>query len=205
MKPILEKFTSKKEGSELSKIYFADGYSYASNQHIMVKAPGVVEGSIENDKFSDVFKTNMVAGEKVADLNLSDLKKFLDPFRTEPKYSKMLCIDCDGDGTLECDLGHDHECEDCNGEGEVDDISKFIGMGFEKLFTIQLYSKLFNPHYLDQLTDLSDYAEVFKVPGRLQYLFKMKEYDAVIMPKKDEILHLLPDSVEEYQPKTVQL
>jgi len=27
------------------------------------------------------------------------------------------CIVCHGEGTQECDLGHDHECEECDGEG----------------------------------------------------------------------------------------
>jgi len=29
----------------------------------------------------------------------------------------VACPECDGEGELRCDLGHDHECEDCNGSG----------------------------------------------------------------------------------------
>lgn len=30
------------------------------------------------------------------------------------------CKECDGDGSIECDLGHDHECTECDGTGEIE-------------------------------------------------------------------------------------
>ena len=29
------------------------------------------------------------------------------------------CLECEGSGEVECDLGHDHECRSCNGSGHV--------------------------------------------------------------------------------------
>lgn len=29
------------------------------------------------------------------------------------------CSDCDGDGVTECDQGHEHNCEPCNGLGKI--------------------------------------------------------------------------------------
>lgn len=29
--------------------------------------------------------------------------------------------ECDGDGFLECDLGYEHDCKDCDGAGTVGD------------------------------------------------------------------------------------
>lgn len=28
------------------------------------------------------------------------------------------CEDCNGDGVVECNLGHEHDCDKCDGEGE---------------------------------------------------------------------------------------
>jgi hypothetical protein len=33
------------------------------------------------------------------------------------KVSKEPCEECDGEGDVECDMGHTHECVDCNGTG----------------------------------------------------------------------------------------
>lgn len=29
------------------------------------------------------------------------------------------CRECDGEGIVECNMGHEHDCPDCDGEGEV--------------------------------------------------------------------------------------
>jgi RecJ-like exonuclease len=31
------------------------------------------------------------------------------------------CDECGGKGYLECDLGHDHDCEECDGSGDAPD------------------------------------------------------------------------------------
>lgn len=36
--------------------------------------------------------------------------------RAEESYVET-CSECDGYGHVECDMGHDHECPTCNGEG----------------------------------------------------------------------------------------
>jgi hypothetical protein len=35
--------------------------------------------------------------------------------------NRIECERCDGVGEIECDLGHDHECPDCNGDGFIGD------------------------------------------------------------------------------------
>lgn len=35
------------------------------------------------------------------------------------KVDQSECLTCNGTGELECDLGHEHECDDCDGEGVV--------------------------------------------------------------------------------------
>ena len=36
-----------------------------------------------------------------------------------PQCENIVCKDCDGEGILECDMGHDHDCETCDGYGEI--------------------------------------------------------------------------------------
>ena len=36
------------------------------------------------------------------------------------KTKEVKCKECDGDGSVECDLGHDHECSECDGTGEIE-------------------------------------------------------------------------------------
>lgn len=36
---------------------------------------------------------------------------------------KIDCMECDGDGYVECEYGHEHDCPDCNGAGYHTDIT----------------------------------------------------------------------------------
>ena len=37
----------------------------------------------------------------------------------EPFDKDTRCSHCDGQGYAECDLGHSHDCEECDGEGKT--------------------------------------------------------------------------------------
>ena len=37
----------------------------------------------------------------------------------EETYCEGECPDCQGYGYQECDLGHEHDCEECNGTGKI--------------------------------------------------------------------------------------
>ena len=38
---------------------------------------------------------------------------------TDPDEREIDCPDCHGDGSQDCDLGHIHDCEACDGSGET--------------------------------------------------------------------------------------
>jgi len=53
--------------------------------------------------------------------NREDLKRAFDEL--EPKVSLFpdKCPECHGKGYEECDLGHEHDCEECDGSGNAPD------------------------------------------------------------------------------------
>lgn len=57
------------------------------------------------------------------EININELEAKLVPeLIDEMKVTQkeVECKECDGDGSVECDLGHDHECTECDGTGEVE-------------------------------------------------------------------------------------
>ncbi len=39
--------------------------------------------------------------------------------KSNPNETRIKCQECYGKGYETCDLGHDHDCETCDGEGKV--------------------------------------------------------------------------------------
>ena len=57
---------------------------------------------------------------KVADIERQLIPDMIDETIEEEIMKK--CTECDGDKVVECDLGHDHECVECDGTGETEDV-----------------------------------------------------------------------------------
>lgn len=53
------------------------------------------------------------------EVNREDLKKAFEALNFVEDEKD--CDECDGYGTEECDLGHEHNCEACGGSGKVDE------------------------------------------------------------------------------------
>lgn len=43
----------------------------------------------------------------------------------DEEYSEQLCDRCDGEGYVTCDMGHEHECEDCEASGDSQDFETY--------------------------------------------------------------------------------
>mgnify|MGYP001563553318 CR=1 FL=1 len=57
------------------------------------------------------------------EININEIEAKLIPELIDEmiiKQKEIECKECDGEGSLECDLGHDHECSECYGTGEVE-------------------------------------------------------------------------------------
>ena len=85
-----------------------DGYTWASNGHIVVRVP-VIDECPDNKSApltTKIFTETTPPGEWLAV-----------PTVAAPGLQE--CNDCYGGGRYECDCGHEHECGECNGSGKV--------------------------------------------------------------------------------------
>lgn len=64
-------------------------------------------------KWIDLINDNFKYSLSIAELKSKLVFKMIDDF----DYVK--CKRCNGDGYEECDLGHEHDCEECEGQGEI--------------------------------------------------------------------------------------
>ncbi len=53
--------------------------------------------------------------------NREDLERQFEHLYGESKKFPAKCGECGGTGYQECDLGHDHDCEECDGSGDAPD------------------------------------------------------------------------------------
>ncbi len=54
--------------------------------------------------------------------NREDLERQFEILYGDTKKFPAKCDECGGIGYQECDLGHDHDCEECAGSGDTPDI-----------------------------------------------------------------------------------
>jgi len=53
--------------------------------------------------------------------NQDDLRREFDTMETPKPLYPGKCGECHGKGYQECDLGHEHDCEECDGSGNAPD------------------------------------------------------------------------------------
>lgn len=119
----LLKFCEKGNVRHLDKPFNDDKYTYATNGHICLriekqpefdlideKQPKHLSSIIESlDKNNLVEINNLPLLEKENCTNCNGVGSFKE------------CQYCDGDGHLECYLGHEHDCEECEGKGTINE------------------------------------------------------------------------------------
>lgn len=114
-------------GQDLYRTYlnapFSIGdFTYACNGHIAVRVPRLAEiGEVENAPTGIVgaFVPAEQGKDRAAPL----------PSISQPKTERcspcsgtgkvIPCEECKGEGSQECDMGHDHDCEECDGRGSM--------------------------------------------------------------------------------------
>jgi len=98
------------------KYYATDAYSL-----ICMPAEKVELNFVEQDKpeVESVIpkETNCNVEIKVADIEKQLIPTMID--ETIEEEIKNKCKECDGDGVVECDMEHEHECPKCYGAGEI--------------------------------------------------------------------------------------
>jgi hypothetical protein len=125
-----------------SRINYRDGYFEACNGQLACRLPErylPAQEQLTEEKFPqlDAVVQTHAAVEKL-DCNIMNFLPAPEQLKrlTPPADVGMRCDDCRGRGTLRCDLGHSHECEECDGRGYVPsgaevDFVKVLGSVFQ--------------------------------------------------------------------------
>lgn len=97
-------------------------FTYASDGRIAVRTPrleGVGEVDGAPDTIIKVFTENLTAFDQAKPVPKPPQVANL-PCKACRRTGKVTpCETCGGEGYQECDLGHDHDCEDCDGNGVI--------------------------------------------------------------------------------------
>lgn len=96
-----------------------DGFYCATDAHSLIFVPESFDlGFEKRDKpeFLAVVPKNL---HEPFEINISKIKK--DVLATIPMIPETIdCDECEGCGTEECNLGHQHKCDECDGKGYFD-------------------------------------------------------------------------------------
>jgi len=106
-----------------------------------------------------------------------EVKKLIEAVKKNklPEFGR--CSSCEGNGYAECDLGHEHECYDCNGSGECES-SAYYSFGKEG----KLRAKIL--HRLIRLCGLIEVSTIEKIKGTpdKSWYFKVGIFHVILMP-----------------------
>lgn len=140
-----------------------NGFVIATNGHVLIKIKqellsgsySIIEGFPNTEKI-----LNSPRLEQPVIYNKEELRKQFEKYKIVPLYDMRECIECNGDGYLECNLGHGHECKKCNGEGERK--GGIIGDEFyydRSTEGFELSNASFNPNYIYMPIKIADALE----------------------------------------------
>jgi hypothetical protein len=159
----------------------------ATDAHLLIRVP--VSRLKETYTNSPKYPNWEAIFPKEVEWNLNDeikielLKEILSRFTPIPTYNE--CEVCNGDGDMECNMGHMHDCLTCDGTGEG---SIVTGYEIDSLnYSITIYDIGFNPNYLSRIIEICDAhgtdSFILKraIPMR-SAIFEIKDTHVLIMP-----------------------
>ena len=110
--------TTAMKSTELANLAKLICYIYITNGHvgIQIKCDVPIDGCNLNAEWVATLKPQLEPGEPI-DIEIPGIKP-RDSWKEPFKQIESICSECDGDGLIECNLGHEHECEFCEGTGK---------------------------------------------------------------------------------------
>lgn len=99
------------------KVFATDGHAIIQIDKKMVRIPYYAHSRYD---LHSVFPSYDDIDWTIVDVK--KMKFILNTFHQledEMEEQSSTCAKCDGEGTIECDLGHDHDCDQCDGDGEM--------------------------------------------------------------------------------------
>lgn len=178
-KMFCEKGTGGRE--DMKQPFTQNGNYYATDGVSAIKMP--IGGEMDLQEQSKPMIESVIPKELHEPIEI-DVAKFEEailkhcPLADEFRYKEHKCTNCEGEGTVECDLGHDHDCEDCNGKGIIeaknptgnkipDEKTLFLfmesGLRFTELMRLIKASKLLGVEKIYKLSGQGKYPFYFQV------------------------------------------
>lgn len=157
------------------------GMYFATDAHSMIFMPtDKADLNFEEQEKPDCHKIIPKQSNCNILINIAELKKQLVPVMVDETKK---CTHCDGEGVLECDLGHNHDCDQCNGDGEWLTGGKVANpqrmyMFYDVLFTYFELNRLIKACELMEVTEITKtYGEAIRAN-----LFTCGEVKILVMP-----------------------
>lgn len=128
-------------------------YTVFTDAHVALFIDKSIIGRSENESMNCAFDKMLddCKDVKPIKLSLSKIKELLEriPKKHDFDIKYNECFKCEGRGSQECNLGHEHDCETCDGEGEIEisreNKSTFI---YDPLFCIEICGSHFSGNIL---------------------------------------------------------
>lgn len=133
-----------------------DGYIYATDAHVLIRIPADKVGNEYKsvEKFPKAGKLISEALNRPDNISRTIAVDDLIMVLSKAKWYKEVkgddCPDCDGSGDVVCEAcGHSHDCERCNGEGEINKhITEFSLLHEEDYFVVKIDQQCFRASFL---------------------------------------------------------
>lgn len=100
----------------LLKPFKQNGFYFSTDAHSLIMAPENLDLGYSEQQTPDCLKVFPKDRNDPIEISIAHIEKIL--LEKTPLIDETIeCSSCDGFGTEECNLGHDHDCEDCDGKG----------------------------------------------------------------------------------------
>ena len=119
---VFQLFIDSDSDSDIRHPFQQGDYYYASDCCSLISLPIDIADLPyqEQDKPTDTFSILPRESNCNIEINVSELEAKLIPEMVDETFTEEKeCKNCDGEGELECNLGHKHDCEDCEGTGKI--------------------------------------------------------------------------------------
>jgi hypothetical protein len=167
-----------------------DGMYYATDGHVLIFMPSEICQLDYRDQDKPACKGVIpIEGESVP-INISLLEAEINaktPLVDEFLIKERECSNCYGEGEVECDMGHDHDCPDCDGSGIIEGKNPTGNKVKDEKSILTIFGSFFSYIQIERLINASKELNepvIYKIAGEGQrvFLFKVGECKILICP-----------------------